>query len=262
MSRSLPAQDPSRQDPSRLGPFQLSGRLTETPAGIVYTGVDPHGRQISLAVLNQGAADDAAARDRFRAAILAEPLYTDPPAGTTPIVGAEPEGPTPWVATLHEPGARGAERFLASVVLDGPPHQSQQPHEPQQPQQSDASRPATRRRGPLFQPHWLGSRDPALSPPRPRRNPDRDRGVVATIMTVAALLVLVAVLLLLLFACLATPATPPQPSPSPVSPSPTRSTPSPSPTQTPVSPSPTRTRSGSPSPSDSDSGGEGAGDSA
>jgi len=234
MSRSLPTQDPSR-----LGPFQLSGRLAESPAGIVYVGVDPDGRQISLAVLNQGAAGDAAARDRFRAAILAEPLYTDPPAGTAAIVGAEPEGPTPWVATLHQPGSRGAERFLAQVLLDPPP------------------RPATRRRGPLFQPHWLGSRDPALSPPGSRRDPARDSGMIATILTVAALLVLVALLLLLLFACQPTTPVSPAPSPTPASPTPTQSTPSPSPTPTPLSPSPTRTRSGSPSPTEGDGGGPG-----
>jgi hypothetical protein len=232
MSRSLPTQDPFR-----LGPFQLTGRLAETAAGIVYRGVDPHGRQVSIAVLNQGAAGDAAARDRFRAAILAEPLYAEPPAGTAAIVGAEPEGPTPWVATLHEPGARGAERFLAPVVLEGP------------------RKSGLRRRSPLFQPHWLGSRDPALSPPKARRDPGRDRSIIATILTVAALLVLVALLLLLLFACQPTQPTPPPPSPSPASP--TQSTPSPSPT--PLSPSPTRTRSGTPSPSETDSGGEGAG---
>jgi hypothetical protein len=241
MSRSLPAEDPTR-----LGPYELSGRLAETTAGIVYSGIDPHGRQISLAVLNQGAAEDAAARDRFRAAILAEPLYTDPPSGTAAIVGAEPEGPTPWVATLYEPGARGAERFLASVVLDGQ-------HRPT---------PATRRRGPLFQPYWLGSRDPALTQIRSLRDPARDRGIIATILTVAALLVLVALLLLLLFACQPTQPTPPPPSPSPASPTPSRSTQSPSPTPSPRSPSPTRTRSGSPSPAETESGGGGPGDSA
>jgi hypothetical protein len=242
MSRSLPTRDPSRQDPSRLGPFELTGRLTETPAGIVYRGVDPHGRQISLAVLNQGAAADAAARDRFRAAILAEPLYTEPPAGTAPIVGAEPEGPTPWVATLHEPDARGAERFLAPVLLEEPP-----------------ARPARRRRSPLFQPHWLGSsHDPALSPPRSWRGQRRDRGVIATIMSVAALLVLVALLLLVLFACRPPASTPPPPpSPSPASPTPSQTTQSPSPSPTPGSPSPTRTRSGSPSPSETGRDGEG-----
>jgi hypothetical protein len=236
MSRSVPTQDPSR-----LGPFQLSGRLAETPAGIVYGGVDPHGRQISLAVLNQGAAQDAAARDRFRAAILAEPLYTDPPADTAAIVGAEPEGPTPWVATLREPGTRGAERFLAAVVLDGWP--------------APRVSPATRRRGPLFQPHWLGSRDPALSPAVGGRDPARDRRAIAAIMTVAALLVLVALLLLLLFACQPAATPPPPPPPSPVSPTPSRSTPSGSPSPTPRSPSPTRTGTRSASPSETDGGG-------
>ncbi|HEX6469691.1 MAG TPA: hypothetical protein VF069_11400 [Streptosporangiaceae bacterium] len=232
MSRSLPIQEPSR-----LGPYQLTGRLAETPAGIVYLGIDPHGRQITLAVLNQGAAADAAARDRFRAAILAEPLYTDPPPGTAPIVGAEPDGPTPWVATLHRRGARGAERFLAPVALGA------------------AHRPATRRRGPLFQPHWLGSRDPAFSPPRSGRDPARDRGIVGTILAVAALLVLVALLLLLLFACQPTTPPPPPPSPSPVSPTPSQTSRSPSPRPSPRSPSPTRTRTVSPSPSQSDGGG-------
>jgi hypothetical protein len=238
MSRSLPIQEPSR-----LGPFELTGRLAETPAGIVYRGVDPHGRQISLAVLNQGAAADAAARDRFRAGILAEPLYTRPPAGTAPIVGAEPEGPTPWVATLLEPGTQGAERFLSAVLLGAPP------------------RPAVRRRrGPLFQPHWLGSRDPAFSPPGPVHAPAAGRGIIGTILAVAALLVLVALLLLLLFACQPTqPAPQPPPSPTPASPTPTSQSPRPSPS--PRSPSPSRTRTVSPSPSQSDGEGGDPGDS-
>jgi hypothetical protein len=238
MSRSLPIQEPSR-----LGPYQLTGRLAETPAGIVYRGVDPHGRQISLAVLNQGAAADAAARDRFRAAILAEPLYTDPPPGIAPIVGAEPEGPTPWVATLHQPGARGAERFLAPVPLDAPPLTP------------------PRRRGPLFQPHWLGSRDPAFSLPVPGRAPARDWGVIGTILALVALLMLVALLLLLLFACQPTSPPPPPPSPTPVSPAPSRTSQSPSPSPSPRSPSPTRTRTVSPSPSQSDGGSGNPGDS-
>jgi hypothetical protein len=253
MSRSLPAQDPAR-----LGPFQLTGRLAETPAGIVYTGVDPHGRQISLALLNQGAAEDAAARDRFRAAILAEPLYTEPPPGTAAIVGAEPEGTTPWVATLREPGARGAERFLAQVPLDEPVPLNE-PGPPNEPHRT-----APRRRGPLFQPYWLGSRDPALRPPGARRDPGRDRGIIATIMTIAALLVLVALLLLLLFACQPTQPTqpvPPPPSPTPASPTPTQSSPSQSPSPRTPSPSPSRTRSGSPQPTESDGDG-GPGDSA
>jgi hypothetical protein len=249
MSRSLPIQDPSR-----LGPFELTGRLAETAAGIVYRGVDPHGRQICLAVLNQGAAGDAAARDRFRAAILAEPLYTDPPAGTSAIVGAEPAGHTPWVATLYEPGARGAERFLDPVLLDAP------------------RKAAPRRRSPLFQPHWLGSRDPALSPVRFRRDPRLapftgrpqvdagDRGAIATILAVAALLVLVSLLLLVLFACQPTETTEPAITPVPATPTQTQPTQSPTPTPSSGSPSPSGTRSGTPSPDESGGEGDPAGD--
>jgi hypothetical protein len=234
MSRSSPAGDPTR-----LGPFQLTGRVDETPAGIVYQGVDPHGRQVTLAVLNQGAADDAAARDRFRAAILAEPLDRRPPDGTGAIVGAEPEGPTPWVATLREPGSSGAERFLGAVLLKG-----------------RFGRRAGRIRGPLFQPHWLGSRQPALSPAGLGPMRESDRGIAMIIMTVAALLVLAAVLMLLLFAC--GPTAQPQPTPTPVFPTPTQTTQSPTPTPTRSSPSPTPSRSGSPRPTPSD-GGTGAG---
>ncbi|HEY7484979.1 MAG TPA: hypothetical protein VH912_11015 [Streptosporangiaceae bacterium] len=231
MSRTLPTEDPSR-----LGPFELTGRLTETPAGIVYRGTDPHGREITLAVLNQGAADDAAARDRFRAAILAEPLDRAPPDGATAIVGAEPAGPAPWVATLHEPGSRGAERFLAPVLLDGPPPG------------------AGRSRAPLFQPYWLGSRDPALTRIGSLRDLVRDRSIASTVLAVAALLVAIAVLLLVLYAC--RPATDQQQLPTP-SPTPTSGTPTPTPT--PTSGTPTPTRSGTPPPTPSDGGGQGAG---
>ncbi|MEV4258344.1 hypothetical protein AB0J52_34755, partial [Spirillospora sp. NPDC049652] len=66
MSRPMPSGDPVR-----LGPFRLTARLTENAAGIVYLAVDDEGRRASVAVLSRDAAEDAAARDRFRAAILA-----------------------------------------------------------------------------------------------------------------------------------------------------------------------------------------------
>ena len=225
MTRSLPIRDPSQ-----LGPFQLTGRLDETQAGVVYQGIDPHGRRICLAVLNRGAAADPAARDRFRAAILSEPLDRPPPGGAAAIVGAEPDSRTPWVATLHEPGTTGAERFLGPVLLEGPPGRS-------------TPSPTTTRR-PLFQPHWLGSRDPAFRPlGRSLRDLARDRGIAATILTVAGLLVLLAVLMLLLFAC--QPETQTQPTPTPAAPSPTQGSQSPGPSPTTSGPSPIPSPSGS-----------------
>lgn len=91
MSRPLPSGDHVR-----LGPFRLTARLTENAAGIVYLAVDDDGRRASVAVLSRDAAEDAAARDRFRAAIIAgmpAPGHR-PPYGPAGVMGGAP-GPVP-----------------------------------------------------------------------------------------------------------------------------------------------------------------------
>lgn len=129
-------------DPPQMGVFRLTGRLDERPAGIVYLGVDPDGRQVSIALLHRGAATDAAARDRFRAAIVSgDGLAWIPPQ----VVAAEPDGPTPWVATAYGPEDPGAAVFLEPVAVAGstppPPY------------------------GPQFQHYWAGDQAPAAPPP-------------------------------------------------------------------------------------------------
>jgi len=251
MSRPLPSGDPVQ-----LGPYRLSARLAETSAGVVYLGVDAEGRQASVAVLNRGAAGDAAARDRFRAAIEAAwPRSGRAGEGdgeAAPVVAAQPDGAAPWVATRYDadrPDRVGAERFLDSVVLRG----------------SFGGRWNGRRRGPQFQPYWLGAGEPAVgeavsSAPvgvvsGARRS---DRPLVAAIVTLVAVLVLLGLLLLVLFACQPRVGEPPVAPPDPPSPSlspplvpPPTEAPRPSPSATSPSPSPS-----SPSPGPSD-GGEG-----
>jgi hypothetical protein len=202
-----------------------------------------------VAVLNRGAAGDAAARGRFRAAINA----AVPAAGAAPVVAAQPDGPAPWVATLYEADRVGAERFLEPVVFQG------------------SGRPwwGGRRRGPQFQPYWLGSGEPALEgPARPEapvpgaepvgeRPPERNL-VAATVGLAAALLVL-ALLMAVLFACqpVVKEPPPPPPEPTPSFPQPSQpsapSSPSPSPSPAPTSPGPS---SPGPSPSPSGTGGD------
>src|SRR5690349_254800 len=113
-------------DPGELGPFRLESRLHESPAGIVYLGLDPHGRRVTVALLTTAAAGDAAARDRFRAAVEAETPPPDPvprtpsapgPEEPAPVIAALAEGAAPWVATTYETGRPGAERFLEPVLL-------------------------------------------------------------------------------------------------------------------------------------------------
>ncbi|XVQ07540.1 hypothetical protein ACQP1W_33755 [Spirillospora sp. CA-255316] len=250
MSRPLPPGDPVR-----LGPYRLSARLSESTAGIVYLGVDDAGRRASVAVLNRGAAGDAAARDRFRAAITsAIPGPGRPPRlgpeDPAPVVAAQPDGPAPWVATSYDADRTeraGAERFLDSVVLAG----------------SFRGRWKGRRRGPQFQPYWLGSGEPALerppvafAPVGPAVQERPERGLVAALLTLAGILAVLALLMLLLFACQPKATEPPPPPPDPPSqplrPPPTPPTqprPSQSPSPVPTTPTPSPSLP-TPSPSD------------
>ncbi|SNR81396.1 hypothetical protein SAMN06265355_107157 [Actinomadura mexicana] len=254
MSRPLPPGDPAQ-----LGPFRLSARLSESAAGIVFLGVDGEGRRASVAVLNRGAAGDAAARDRFRAAINAAVPGRGRAARVAgsgegaPVVAAQPDGPAPWVATSYEADRAGAERFLEPVVFQG----------------SGRGRWGGRRRGPQFQPYWLGSGEPALEGPRPvpgagpvpvgERAPERN--LVAAVVGLAAALLVLALLMGVLFACQPVAKEPPPPPPEPTpsfqvpSRSPVPTTPAPSPSVPPRSPGPS---SPGPSPSSGSGGGDGA----
>jgi hypothetical protein len=222
-------------DPARLGPFQLTARLGETPAGITYLGIDPAGRQVSVAVMTRGAAEDAAARDRFRAAILGAGR-----GGPAPVVAAEPDGPAPWVATAYEPGGPGAERFLDPVLLGA----------------TSGGPPAEGHRGPQFRPYWFGSREPAVAVPDkvPAGGPAPDdgrlrRGLVATILSLVAVLALLLVLMSLLYACRPMAVPPPVPTDLPSQPY-DPFTPEPSPTPTPAPPTPSPTGTGTATPTD------------
>ncbi|WP_033323990.1 hypothetical protein [Actinomadura atramentaria] len=232
-----PAPPPPGEDPGTLGPFRLTARLSESAAGTVFVGVDAEGRRAAVAVLNSGAAGDAAARDRFRSAILAA-LPGGPGSGgpdAAPVVAAQPEGPAPWVATEFDPERAGAERFLRPVLLDGVFEEGV-------------------RHGPRFRPHWEGSRPvldrpappPVVSAPASGRPPER--GLVAAVLTLVGILVVLGVLLVVLFACQPETSPPPRQPPEPTMTQPQPQQPSPS--QTPMSPSPSPSTTGTVPPGD------------
>ncbi|WP_433167627.1 hypothetical protein [Kribbella sp. CA-247076] len=74
-----PEQSPAREipealplmpeDPPRVGEFWLRGRLGANAAGYLYTASDENGRDAVVAMMTEGSADDAAARDRFVTAV-------------------------------------------------------------------------------------------------------------------------------------------------------------------------------------------------
>jgi hypothetical protein len=239
-------------DPGELGPFRLESRLYESAAGIVYLGVDHQGRPVEVALLTTAAAGDAAARDRFRVAVAAEAPRvgafprTPPmpgPGDPAPVVAALPDGGAPWVATAHEEGRPGAERFLRPVLL----HRGWGM--------------GLRRRGtPNFQQYWgTGPRGPALQvkeqPPEADATPQGDgKGLAAAVVSLAALLALLGLLLLLLYACEPSdPAPRPTdiPTTAPLLPPPPSE---PSPSQTSPRPAPKHSKSPRPTPTNGDDG--------
>ncbi|MCO5972324.1 hypothetical protein [Actinoallomurus soli] len=230
-------------DPAELGPFRLHSRLRESVAGIVYLGADPNGRSVTVALLTAAAAGDAAARDRFRAAIARETPPPDPvprvlpepaPGEPAPVIAALAEGGAPWVATTYEEGRAGAERFLEPVL----------------PQRGWTGRV---RRGPQFQAHWAsGPAGPAVStegPPvsGPVAAFGDSKGLATAVLSLAALLALLALLVLLLFSCEPEQPAPPIPTQTPTS-TPASPEPSPSLTSSQPSPSPGRSTPGTPRP--------------
>ena len=59
---ALPLQP---EDPPRVGEFWLRGRLGANAAGYLYTSSSEDGRSAIVAMMTEGSADDAAARERF-----------------------------------------------------------------------------------------------------------------------------------------------------------------------------------------------------
>lgn len=59
---ALPLQP---EDPPRVGEFWLRGRLGANAAGYLYTSSSEDGRDAIVAMMTEGSADDAAARERF-----------------------------------------------------------------------------------------------------------------------------------------------------------------------------------------------------
>ncbi|GAA3765187.1 hypothetical protein [Salinactinospora qingdaonensis] len=126
-------------DPRQVGAFRLEGRLRHSAAGVVYRGRDRRGAAVRVAVVSPAAVADAAARDRFVAAV-------DTGAGLAArpeVVAAATRGTLMWVATADVAGQAGAEVFLEPVEIAG------------------ASQGG---RGPGYAPFWAGP--PASAAPR------------------------------------------------------------------------------------------------
>ncbi|MCM3884057.1 serine/threonine-protein kinase [Frankia sp. R82] len=107
-------------DPPVVGPYTLRARLGEGGMGRVFLAHSTSGRLTAVKLIRPELAADDVFRDRFRREVAAARRVSG--AFTAPVVDADPDGPTPWLATqyvsgpsLHEAVAQ-AGPFSARVL--------------------------------------------------------------------------------------------------------------------------------------------------
>ena len=259
-------------DPPSVGGRWLDARVTASPSGVAFTAHDADNTPVLLVMLSEGAAEDAAAVDRFAGTVNKMHIDTVVARGgrgqaegrlrhkfeAEDAIPATPdERPTaPWVALAHDGSAAAveeADRILAEVDLSWLP-----------PKGSPA--------GPDYRLPWIDKVAPGAARPWPLPWPGRtDRagwGSILISWLIMMLLMALAILIAILLFQAAPPQTPPPPvpteatgspppsaSPSPDSASPSPDSASPSPESASPSPqdgspeaSPTGSPGGSPSP--------------
>ncbi|MFJ8621398.1 protein kinase [Kitasatospora sp. NPDC093550] len=101
-------------DPREIGGYRLEDRLGAGGMGVVYRARSLSGRQVAVKVIRAELATDAEFRARFRHEVTAARLVSG--AFTAPVIDADADATTPWLATLYIPGPSLAQR----VATQGP----------------------------------------------------------------------------------------------------------------------------------------------
>jgi len=187
------------EDPVKVGDFWLDARLTASPAGVGYAAHDDAGSQVLLIMLSEGAAQDAAARERLAGEVNAMHIDTVVARGghgqdhgrMAVRYRSEDDDPVsphhaplaPWVAlafTGTAAGVREADRVLAAVDLDRTP-------------------PLGAVSGPDYRLHWIDNTAPGTSRLWPLPWPGRyDRAGWISLLASWLLMLLLAALAILL----------------------------------------------------------------
>jgi eukaryotic-like serine/threonine-protein kinase len=102
-------------DPRRLGPYELLGRLGQGGMGVVHLGRQRRGgRLAAVKALRPELAGDPGFAARFRREVEAARRVDSPRVAR--VLGAEPGGPRPWLATEYVDGPT----LAAAVEAGGP----------------------------------------------------------------------------------------------------------------------------------------------
>ncbi|MFE0464191.1 protein kinase [Kitasatospora sp. NPDC058965] len=89
-------------DPRTVGPYTLLGRLGAGGMGAVYLGRSRGGRTVAVKVIRPELAGDTEFAHRFRREIAVARTVSG--AFTAPVVDADPDAASPWLATAFVPG--------------------------------------------------------------------------------------------------------------------------------------------------------------
>ncbi|MGH3202738.1 MAG: protein kinase domain-containing protein [Streptosporangiaceae bacterium] len=101
-------------DPGRIGPYRLRGVLGSGGMGRVFLGVSADGDQVAVKVIRADLAMDSEFRARFRREVTVARKVSS--RFTAPLLGADADGPVPWLATAYVTGPSLAD----AVAQRGP----------------------------------------------------------------------------------------------------------------------------------------------
>ncbi|MEO3782072.1 serine/threonine-protein kinase [Actinocorallia sp. B10E7] len=95
-------QAPLPDGPHQVGPYRVLALLGQGGMGRVLLAAGPDGRLVAVKQVLGELAEDTGFRARFRREVAASRRVSG--ARTAPVVDADPEAPSPWLASVFVPG--------------------------------------------------------------------------------------------------------------------------------------------------------------